>query len=61
MVDLQKVRTAKGLTQEQLASEVGVIRQTISEIECGRNKPSVKVAKKIAEVLDIDWTNFFEE
>ena len=61
MVDLQKVRTAKGYTQEQLASEVGVIRQTISEIECGRNKPSVKVAKKIAEVLDIDWTNFFEE
>jgi len=61
MVDLQKERVAKGLTQEQLASECGVIRQTISEIECGRNKPSLKLAKRIGEVLDLDWTNFFED
>lgn len=60
MVDLQKERMSKGLTQEQLASEVGVVRQTICEIERGKNKPSVKVAKKIAEVLDLDWTNFFD-
>jgi len=59
MVDLQKERVAKGLTQEQLASKCGVIRQTISEIECGRNNPSIYLAKKIAEVLDLDWTKFF--
>lgn len=61
MVDLQMVRTTKGLTQEQLADKVGVVRQTISEIECGRKKPSVELAKKIGKVLKIKWTNFFDD
>lgn len=60
MIDLQELRAKKGLTQEQLAAKVGVIRQTISEIECGRNKPSVELAKKLGEVLEVKWTNFFE-
>lgn len=30
-------------------------------IEKGERNPSPKVAKKIAVVLDIDWTLFFEE
>lgn len=61
MVDLKKVRMEKGLTQEQLAEKVGVIRQTISNIECGLMRPSVETAKIIANVLEIDWTEFFNE
>lgn len=60
MVDLKEERIKNNLTQDQLASKVDVVRQTISEIECGRNKPSVELAKKIGEVLNIDWTNFFD-
>lgn len=61
MIDLRKVREEKKMTQEQLAKETGVIRQTIGEIECGRNKPSVPLAKKIGEILEIDWTGFFDD
>lgn len=61
MIDLQKERINKGLTQEQLAEKVGVVRQTISEIECGRKKPSVQLAIKLGKVLKIKWTNFFEK
>ena len=59
MVDLRKVRTEKGMTQDALAREVGVIRQTISNIECGVNRPSPELAMRIAEVLEIEWYKFF--
>ena len=59
MINLQKVRIEKKLTQQQLADECGVVRQTISEIENGRNKPSVELAKKLGKVLEIDWAKFF--
>ena len=32
MVDLKKIRESAGMTQEQLADKVGVVRQTISNI-----------------------------
>ena len=60
MIDLKKVRIEKSLTQEALATECGVQRTTICMIECGENKPSVELAKKIANVLEFDWTEFFE-
>ena len=59
MINLQKVRTDAELTQQSLADKCGVVRQTISEIENGRNRPSVELAKKLGEVLNIDWTEFF--
>ena len=59
MIDLRKVRTEKGMTQDALAREVGVIRQTISNIECGVNRPSPELEMRIAEVLEIEWYKFF--
>lgn len=61
MLDLKKIREAAGMTQEQLAEKVGVIRQTISNIECGLSMPSIQTAKAIAEVLEFNWAEFFEE
>lgn len=61
MVDLKKIREEAGLTQEQLANECSVIRQTISNIECGLSRPSVETAKLIAKVLGIPWTDFFSD
>lgn len=60
MLDLRKIREAEGMTQEQLAEKVGVIRQTISNIECGLALPSVPTAKAIGEVLEFNWADFFE-
>lgn len=59
-VDLKTVRKAKGLRQTDLALAAGVSHSLIVKIELGERKPSVKVAKRIAEVLDFDWTEFFK-
>ena len=61
MIDLKKIRTEAGMTQKELATQTGVIRQTICEIERGRNKPSVDLAKRLASVLNIDWIEFFTD
>ena len=60
MIDLKELRTAKGITQEQLASECGVQRTTITMIELGENKPSVELAKKLGVIFEVDWKGFFE-
>ena len=60
MIDLKELRTAKGMTQEQLASECGVQRTTITMIELSENKPSVELAKKLGVIFEVDWKGFFE-
>ena len=57
----KRTRKEKGFTQEELAAKIGVTRQHIGLIENGVVAPSVEVAKKIAAVLDFNWTKFFEE
>ena len=61
MPNLKLERVKKNLTQGELAKKAGVVRQTISNIECGLTKPSVKLAKKLGEILEIEWTNFFDD
>lgn len=61
MIDLKELRIAKGLTQEQLASECGVQRTTITMIEIGENKPSVELAKKLGKIFEVAWSDFFED
>lgn len=60
MINLKEIRKNKGMTQEELAAKCDVQRTTISMIEVGENLPSVPLAKKIAEILDVDWKGFFE-
>jgi len=59
---LIKTRKEKGLTQEEVASltKAGITRQYYGMIENGERRPSVEIAKSVADVLDIDWTIFFE-
>lgn len=61
MIDLREARTKMNMTQQELADKVGVVRQTISMIEQGVNKPSIELAKRIGEVLKIKWYLFFKE
>ena len=60
-MELKIKRKKKRLTQQQLAELVGVDRTLISKIESGAATPSVTTAKKIAAVLDFNWTRFFED
>ena len=59
-MDLKEKREKKGYTQQRLAYEVGVTQTAISLIESGDRAPSVLLAKKIGQVLDFTWTEFFE-
>lgn len=56
---LKELRARHDLTQEALATRVGVSRQTIISIEKGRYSPSVKLALRIARVLDVPLEEAF--
>lgn len=53
MEHLRKIRREKGLTQEQLAAQVGVKRSLISKYESGNISPSLSQLEKIAAVLGV--------
>ena len=57
--NLKEVRQKKGLTQEDLGTNVGVSRQTIISIERYRYKPSLELAMKIAEKLNVKIEKLF--
>ena len=47
-------------TQAELAKEIGIAQSSYASIEIGIRRPSVDMAKKIAEVMGFSWTRFFE-
>jgi len=49
--DLKRVRIAAGLTQNQLATSVGISRQAYASLEYGRANPSTEVALRLAREL----------
>jgi putative transcriptional regulator len=49
---VRELRTALGLTQEQLGQAVALTRQSIIAIEKGRFTPSVHTALLLASALD---------
>lgn len=58
LIDLRK---NLGVTQKDVAQRAGLAQPSYCDIEKGRNNPSVTTAKKLAAVLGIEWTRFFEE
>ena len=46
-------RKERGLTQEELAIRVNVVRQTVSKWEKGLSVPDADLLQKIAEVLEV--------
>ena len=60
MVDQLKLkRGAKGLTQKDMADQLGVSKEYYNMIENDRKTPSVTIAKEIGKILEIDWTTFY--
>ncbi|KZE89477.1 helix-turn-helix transcriptional regulator [Microbacterium sp. TNHR37B] len=49
---LPDLRRERGWSQQQLADELGVSRQTIISIERGRFDPSLPLAFRLARVFD---------
>lgn len=48
---VRELRKAAGLSQQDLAEQLGVSRQSIISIERGRYDPSLELALKIGRVL----------
>jgi predicted ATPase/transcriptional regulator with XRE-family HTH domain len=50
---LKRQRSSRGLTQKQLAQQIGCAAITLRKIESGERHPSVQIAKRIAEIFQI--------
>ena len=50
---LIQFRKNSGLSQEELAEDVGVTRQTISNWELNETAPDLKQAQKLSEIFNI--------
>ncbi len=56
---IKELRKRKGLTQEQVAELIEMEQNTISVIESGRNFPTLVTLEKIAKILDVELSDFF--
>lgn len=56
---IKEFRARFDLNQEQLAKKVGVRRETIVFLEKGEYNPSLKLAAKVARVLDSNIEEVF--
>ncbi len=57
--DVRERRAARGLSQGDLAGELGVSRQTINAIETGRYLPSLPLALALARYFETNVEQMF--
>lgn len=61
---IKELRSAKNLTQEQLAEKIGISRQKYARIESGINSITLDILSKMATVLEVtvgDITKVLDE
>ncbi len=49
------------MTYKQIANKLRVSEQTVYYWITGARTPTIDKAKKLAYILDFDWTRFYEE
>ncbi|GIL29301.1 helix-turn-helix transcriptional regulator [Actinocatenispora comari] len=57
--EVRPLRTARGMSQGELASQLGVSRQTINAIETGRYDPSLGLAARLARFFGLTIEEVF--
>jgi putative transcriptional regulator len=58
--DVRERRDTEGLSQGELAKELGVSRQTINSIETGKYVPSLPLALALARFFDTTVEEMFD-
>ena len=58
---VRDLRTKRGLSQTELARLVGVTPSNISQVESNQIYPSLTALMKMAEILSIDISSFFQD
>ena len=59
-VRLKKARQKSGLTQNEVAGEIGVTAQTVRNWEAGRNEPPRSAIRKLASLYGVTEEEFLE-
>ena len=57
---IRELRGVSGMTQQELADQVGVTRQTVIAIEQDKYSPSLQTAFKVAAVLGVALEQCFQ-
>lgn len=52
-------RQHRGMTQQELATKIGISKSHLSEVESGKGEPSLKTLRAAARALDIDAASLF--
>lgn len=60
MTNMQEIRKSKAMTQEDLATLIGVSRVTIARYEAGAVRPGTDTATKIACALGLTIEQLWE-
>ena len=58
---LKEARQAIGLTQEQVAAQIGVAKSTYAGYELGSREPSIPTVEKMMEVLSVDANYLYQD
>jgi transcriptional regulator with XRE-family HTH domain len=58
---LQRLRTGRGLTQEELAVNAGLARVYLNKLESGQHDPSLSTLVRLAKVLKVSVTELLGE
>ncbi len=56
---LEEMRNQMGWTQQELADQVEVSRQTIISLESGRHNPSILLAFRLARLFQVKIEDIF--
>jgi putative transcriptional regulator len=57
---IRDLRAAQGMTQQELADQIGVTRQTVIAIELDKYSPSLEVAFRIATLFAVPLEKAFQ-
>ena len=58
---LKEARTGKGMTQEQMAKELGIAKSTLSGYENGTSEPSINMISQIITLLGVDANYLWQD
>jgi putative transcriptional regulator len=58
--EVRELRTREGLSQDELATALGVSRQTINAVETGRYSPSLPLAFALAQYFATTVDELFD-
>ena len=54
---LKRLRLDRGMTQEEVAEQVGLTRQAVSSYESGRTQPGLDILERLAQVYEVELTD----